>query len=72
MTCYRSVPKSVLAPSQAELRRQLLEQFYEDSMSRYGIDSDQFRTLSRQVHWLSRCLFPADSAEPSGRELEMT
>jgi hypothetical protein len=57
MTCDRSVSecKLFLAPGQAELQRQLLEQFYEDSMGRHGVDSEQVRGLSR-------LLIPIDSA----------
>jgi hypothetical protein len=34
-------------PSKAEQYRRLLEQFYEDSVSRYGLDHEQVRLLSR-------------------------
>jgi hypothetical protein len=34
-------------PSKAELYRKLLEQFYEDSVGRYGLDHEQVRMLSR-------------------------
>jgi hypothetical protein len=34
-------------PNKAELYRKLLEQFYEDSVGRYGLDHDQVRLLSR-------------------------
>jgi hypothetical protein len=34
-------------PSKAEQYRQLLEQFYEDSVSRYGLEHEQVRLLSR-------------------------
>ena len=42
-------------PSKAELCRQLLEQFYEDSMGRYGPDHELVRLLSQ-------LLIPTDSA----------
>jgi hypothetical protein len=59
MTSDRSVPRGelFLTPGEAELHRQLLEQFYKDSAGRYGIDSEQARGLSR-------LLVPADSAGP--------
>jgi hypothetical protein len=44
-------------PGKAELYRKLLEQFYEDSVSRYGTDHEQVRMLSR-------LLTPDDSAGP--------
>jgi hypothetical protein len=34
-------------PGKAELYRKLLEQFYEDSVGRYGKDHEQVRLLSR-------------------------
>jgi hypothetical protein len=34
-------------PGKEELQRLLIEQFYEDSLHRYGTDSEQARTLSR-------------------------
>jgi hypothetical protein len=34
-------------PSKLELRRLLLEQFYEDSVGRHGSDHEQVRILSR-------------------------
>jgi hypothetical protein len=34
-------------PGKAEQYRQLLEQFYEDSVSRYGLEHEQVRLLSR-------------------------
>jgi hypothetical protein len=43
-------------PRKAEQYRQLLEQFWEDSVSRYGLDNEQ-------VRFLSQLLTKADSAE---------
>jgi hypothetical protein len=34
-------------PGKEELHRLLIEQFYEDSVRRYGADSEQARILSR-------------------------
>jgi hypothetical protein len=34
-------------PNKEELKRLLIEQFYEDSVERYGIDSGQARALWR-------------------------
>jgi hypothetical protein len=64
MVCDRSVPqgKPSLTHGRAELHWQLLEQFYEDSVGRYGIDSEQVRELSR-------LLSPADSAGPPRGDL---
>jgi len=36
-----------LTPNKRELYRQLIEQFYEVSVDRYGIDREQARMLSR-------------------------
>jgi hypothetical protein len=38
---------AVFDPSKVELCRQLLEQLYEDSVSRYGLDHEQVRLLAR-------------------------
>jgi len=40
-------PSGSLTPHRVELHRQLLEQFYEDSVGRYGFDNEQVRRLSR-------------------------
>jgi hypothetical protein len=34
-------------PAKEELHRQLIEQFYESSVDRYGTDSEQARVFSR-------------------------
>jgi hypothetical protein len=49
MTRKRSVPVGKLSftHGKAELHRQLREQFYENSVGRYDIDSEQVRVLSR-------------------------
>ena len=57
MTRTRGVPVGKLSftHGEAALHRQLLEQFYEDSMRRHGVDSEEVRRLSR-------LLIPIDSA----------
>lgn len=50
MTNDQRVPgdgKPPLTPGKLELRRLLLEQFYEDSVDRHGLDDGQVRILSR-------------------------
>jgi hypothetical protein len=47
--------KAPLTPGKLELRRLLLEQFYEDSVDRNGPESHQVRILSR-------LLMPADAS----------
>jgi hypothetical protein len=42
-----NAPNQDFIPVDEELSRQLIEQFYEDSIGRYGIDSEQVRMLSR-------------------------
>jgi hypothetical protein len=54
--------KLSLSQGRAELHWQLLVQFYDDSVDRYGIDSEQVRELSR-------LLSPADSAGPPRGDL---
>lgn len=38
-----------LASNESELYQQLIEQFYEDSVARYGVDSVQARMLSSRL-----------------------
>jgi hypothetical protein len=38
-----------LASNESELYRQLIEQFYEGSVARYGVDSVQARILSSRL-----------------------
>jgi hypothetical protein len=50
MTDDRRAPGNATLPStpnKLELRRLLLEQFYEDSVDRHGFDHEQVRILSR-------------------------
>jgi hypothetical protein len=50
MTADRNAPgenEPSSTPNQEELCRQLIEQFYEGSVGRYGIDSEQARILAR-------------------------
>lgn len=47
--------KAPLTAGKLELRRLLLEQFYEDSVDRHGFDNQQVRILSR-------LLLPTDSS----------
>jgi len=44
-------------PTEEELNRSLIEEFYKDSIARYGPDSEQTRALSR-------LLSPVDSKAP--------
>jgi hypothetical protein len=46
-----------LNPGQERLNRQLIQQFYEDSVQRYGSDSEQ-------AEMLSKLLSPADPGGP--------
>jgi hypothetical protein len=43
-------------PTEEELNRRLIEEFYKDSVARYGSDSEQARVLSRLLMswWFSR------------------
>jgi hypothetical protein len=43
-----------LTPVEDELHRELIEQFYERSVHRYGIDSEQTRMLSQLLYPLIR------------------
>ena len=60
MTGDTSAPRQddrSLRPAKEELNRLLIEQFYQDSVARYGPDSEQTRALSR-------LLSPVDSKAP--------
>ena len=42
-------PPSLSVPEEKDLHRQLIQQFYENSLERYGIDSEQSRMFAQHL-----------------------
>jgi hypothetical protein len=49
-------------PGKKGLNRLLIEQFYQDSIARYGTASEQARALSRHLYLLPACQFVPQDA----------